>query len=115
MTMEHRGERLWGAGRPREGAAGGGGGAIGVGWMSREGFARLAALCDDPRSFNLPYEDWRQLAEAAISGMRAQGLEVVRVELDPERFLAWCRARDLRPDGRARSAYAREAVRGGDA
>lgn len=56
------------------------------------------------------YEGWVISAEQLQREVARSGVEVVRVRLTPDAFLAWCAARDLLANGAARARYANEAV-----
>lgn len=53
------------------------------------------------------YNQWLKLATQQIAEIkRTVGIDMIKVEADPEQFAAWCKVNSCAPDGRSRSAYA---------
>lgn len=78
----------------------------GIGWYTRENYPQCLALFDDANSLPATFDDWLAKAEKAEADLRRQGLRVVRVDIDPQTFPAWCKANGFsRLDTRARAQY----------
>lgn len=52
------------------------------------------------------YERWLASFDAQVRQAKMQGLTVVKVKADIDDFLAFCRERNIAPDGSARRSYA---------
>ena len=72
-------------------------------WLTRANYDRAVALSEDvlPAS----YELWRARIDAVLAGLPA-GVDVVRIEADPDEVAAWCRAHGHRLTAQGRSAFA---------
>lgn len=62
--------------------------------------------CADPENFEDGYVPWVARAQHAIDTFAKRGLRTVKVHPDLDKFLRWCEAHSLRPDGSARAKYA---------
>ena len=72
-------------------------------WLREADWSRWGALSEDlPDS----YEQWRSAAEEAIANSKAQPWQVRRIEIDPEDYVAWCRARGRLHNAASRALYA---------
>src|SRR5262245_34324553 len=72
-------------------------------WLRESDWPRWRALCED-----LPdgYEEWQSAAELAIAGSRAQPWQIRKVEIEPQEYAAWCRARGRLHNAASRALYA---------
>lgn len=80
-------------------------------WYSPEEWERLNAAVPDPERLEDSYEEWEAMASASFAEIKEAGLDLVRVPVEAEEFLAWCSDNDLRPDSGARSRFAAERLR----
>lgn len=80
----------------------------GIAWYRAKDYARLRALFKDGGKLSETYEDWLKAAQQLYDKLAAQGQRVVKAEIDPDTFLAWCRTRHIEPDAKARMAYGNE-------
>jgi hypothetical protein len=71
-------------------------------------------LVADRHALAADFATWRVSAEHNETTARSVGLEVVRVLIQPDVFLAWCAERDLEPNATARTQYAEEVARTSD-
>lgn len=81
---------------------------IGLAWYRREDYPAIRAIMADPHSLAASYDLWLQAAENNETVARQAGLRTVRVVIEPEPFLQWCRDKGLAPDAAARRDYAAE-------
>lgn len=81
---------------------------VGVPWYGKGDYARLRASFADGARLHETYAEWSVAARATEAHLVAQGHRVVRVEIEPEDFTAWCSARSVAPDAEARLRYANE-------
>lgn len=80
--------------------------AAGIIWYkSKEDFLKARAIFTD--AFLLPdtYEEFLIKATELIAKLEASGMPVVKAELDPHTFPAWCKARNLNVDTHGREAF----------
>ncbi len=79
---------------------------VGIPWYRREEFQELRALFADGHKLHETFDEWLVSAERLEAHLRRSGQPVVRAELRPAAFVAWCGQRGLRLDAHARSEYA---------
>lgn len=84
---------------------------IGVAWYRRDQWQRLLEIAEDADELSETYESWLSEAEKAIRLMAAENVFLEKVDVDVEEILAWCNARDLPVDSKARSNYVVEKMR----
>jgi hypothetical protein len=82
--------------------------AVGIPWYRREDFAELRALFTDGHKLHATYEGWLAAAEEGERRIKADGTLTVRANLRPEEFAAWCNAKGIPLDSKARMEYANE-------
>jgi len=81
--------------------------ATGIVWYTRETYAQCLALFDDAGELPETFEEWLAIAERTERDCQRQGLRVIRADLDPETFLAWCVGHShVKADGKARCDFA---------
>lgn len=80
----------------------------GIPWYARESYDDIRRAMADAGSLPEDYAYWLSSAESVETAVASAGVRVVRVPLDLAAFLAWCEARAVPPDGKARSSYATE-------
>jgi len=80
--------------------------AVGIGWYRPETYAKCLAIFEDRADLPATYSEWLMLAERTEKQVTQQGLTVVRVDIDPDTFPAWCKANGFTRIGKeARMAY----------
>ena len=77
-------------------------------WISREDYARFLQICFDRSELPATHEKWLYTTTKNIKRFERSGTEVMRVPLDLDIFIAWCRAKGLNIDSHARTEYANE-------
>lgn len=80
----------------------------GIPWYSREDYDDIRRAMADADALPDSFAYWLSSAESVETAVASAGVTVVRVPLDLPGFLAWCEAKKVSPDGRARSSYASE-------
>jgi hypothetical protein len=83
----------------------------GVAWYRAEQWQRLRVGAADVENLEENHEAWLQTAERLLRKGIPSDLTVEKVDVDIEELLAWCNARDLPVDGKARSRYVSEKLR----
>lgn len=84
--------------------------ATGLAWYRRENYDELRRISSDGATWAKTYDEWLKAAESIFNKFRAEGYTVYKVDIDPKAFPAWCAARGLNVDSRARIRFANEAV-----
>lgn len=79
-------------------------------WYRAGDYAALRASLADGSKLPERYETWLFSTEQVEREVQRSGVEVVRVTIEPDAFLAWCARAGLSRDGAARSRYAAEII-----
>ncbi len=75
---------------------------LGIPWFRREDWPALRA--PDRDDLHAKWDDWQRAAVGLEYKLKQSGKRVVRAEIRPEPFAAWCRG----PDSAARTRWANE-------
>lgn len=73
-------------------------------WPSEMDYPRFVEVSTD--SPLASYAEFVARAQPMVDAMRAEGLQVIIVQPDPDRMAAWCRSNFGKVDTHARAAYA---------
>ena len=84
--------------------------AVGIAWYRRDQWPRLLEISTDRSDLEDSYDNWLVHVTEAFETMRNEGLDPVKVDIDTEELLAWCRSRNLPVNARARAGYVTEKV-----
>ncbi len=85
---------------------------VGIAWYRSELYDRIRDVMADGISFPKTHASWRQKAARMERELRRQGMEPVRVDIDPDRFASWCAAHGVSPDSESRDRFVRESLAG---
>ena len=77
-------------------------------WYRREDYPRVLTIMEDAHLLPPTWEKWRYSADKVARQAQKSGVVVEKVYLHLDDFLAWCRARGLNVDAKARTAFANE-------
>ncbi|MGW5840129.1 hypothetical protein ACWFZ6_19195 [Methylorubrum extorquens] len=77
-------------------------------WYRAEDYTALRTVLADGGKLPERYETWLLATEQVEREVQRSGVEVVRVTIEPDAFLAWCERAVLASDGAARSRFAAE-------
>ncbi|MGE3923383.1 MAG: hypothetical protein AB7G13_10670 [Lautropia sp.] len=83
---------------------------VGIAWYRMDRYARAIEAFSDGIAFPKTHAAWRQKAVRMERELKRQGSVPVRIEIDPDAFVAWCAARGLAPDSVARNRFIAETV-----
>ena len=84
---------------------------VGIGWYSEDQWTMLKLLADDPDNLDATYQGWKAGAQKAFEQMQKEpGIEAVKVPVDVDALLQWCRERGKPLNGASRSEYVLEIV-----
>jgi hypothetical protein len=84
--------------------------AVGIAWYARQDYRRIVEIMDDADQLPGTFDQWLKRAEATEREMKRAGHTVARTMIKPDEFAAWCRAKGLSLDGKARSQWSSEFV-----
>jgi hypothetical protein len=84
---------------------------IGLAWYSRETWEKLRAIADDGEKLDNSFEEWERGALQAIRELASVGRRVLKVPIDVEAYVAWCRERRCRLDSASRAEYVTERLK----
>jgi hypothetical protein len=65
---------------------------------------------DDREEWEETHAEWQAESELMAIRLRRAGLEIVWVDLEPDSFAEWCRARGIANNGESRSRFAAEFI-----
>ena len=85
-------------------------GVTGIGWYRREDYGRLKAMFVNGHTLPATYDSWFKSAQGTYVKLAREGRIVVKVEIDPDRFPEWRRARGMEMEAKARAAYGSESA-----
>ncbi|MGQ0502051.1 MAG: hypothetical protein ACT4P0_05485 [Panacagrimonas sp.] len=77
-------------------------------WYTREHYEEIRRTMADGAAMFRDYRRWLAAAKDNVARVEAQGYRVLKVVIEPEAFLAWCRRQGKRPDLDARLGFASE-------
>lgn len=78
----------------------------GLVWFRLADYETARAIMVDGHVLPKTYTEWRLKAEQAEKNAQRQGFITVRAYIEPDQFPAWCSARGLDVDAKARQLFA---------
>jgi hypothetical protein len=81
---------------------------IGMVWYRNEDWEELRALFTDTERLHVTYDAWKEAAERGERRLIQQGHRVIRAEIHPREFAAWCAEKRVEANAVARNAFANE-------
>jgi hypothetical protein len=84
---------------------------IGLAWYSREDWERLRAIADDREQLDDSFEEWERGALQAIRDLASVGRQVLKMPIDVEAYVTWCRERGCRLDSASRAEFVSELLK----
>jgi hypothetical protein len=75
-------------------------------WFRREDYQRIRQIMDDSDKFPADFDAWEQRAKGQVKEAKRHGLIITPVPLDPDDFLAFCKAEKMSPNSEARAKFA---------
>ncbi|MDH4188419.1 MAG: hypothetical protein OEV08_15630 [Nitrospira sp.] len=81
---------------------------LGVGWYRPEQWALLLAHSADCDELEASHAEWLASAEPTLDRIRAIGQNPIKIDIDVEEMIAWCSAKGMPLDGKARSQFIAE-------
>jgi hypothetical protein len=83
---------------------------VGAYWINEEDYPALLKLFDDGHIMPRTWKEWLKIAEEMERGLKAYGHVVMRVNIDPNIFPAWCAAHGTSPSREGRKKFLAAAV-----
>ena len=80
--------------------------AAAIAWYRPEQWQLLCEFSVDPEELEATHAEWLAAAEKAASQLEELGVLVVKVDVDVEELMSWCREEGLKLDGNARASFA---------
>jgi hypothetical protein len=74
--------------------------------LAEDTYPRSLEVIADRERFTDSYGDRRRIAQRRFDDFRARGFDPVKVPVDPDEMLAWCRAKGRAVDSNGRAAFA---------
>jgi len=78
---------------------------IGIPWYKKEHYPRILAIFTDGHNLPDTFDDWLKKAQDIADRIESRGSTVIKVDIDPETFPAWCMSRGLNIDSNARNYF----------
>ena len=75
-------------------------------WFRREDYGRIREIMEDSDRLPPSFDEWELLAKSRVAKAKRDGIILKPVMLDPDTFVAFCKARKMRPNGEARAKFA---------
>jgi hypothetical protein len=75
-------------------------------WFRREDYERIREIMEDSDRLPPNFDEWELLAKSRVAKAKRDGIILKPVMLDPDTFVAFCKARKIRPNGEARAKFA---------
>src|SRR6188474_2373939 len=75
-------------------------------WFRREDYERIREVMEDSDRLPPSFDEWELLAKSRVAKAKRDGITLKPVMLDPDTFVAFCKARKIRPNGEARAKFA---------
>jgi hypothetical protein len=86
---------------------------VGIAWYRREQWNRLREISSDRDDLEETYDEWVGDAVKALENLHAAGIDPVKVPVDTEELVEWCRGKERPVNGQSRSSFVAEKVQQG--
>lgn len=80
-------------------------------WYQREEWEKLKTSATDPEILDDTYEEWISKANSAISQIRVNGNVVVKISINIDEWVSWCKENNYEFNASARSEFAVDKLR----
>ena len=76
-------------------------------WYKDEAtYLRFREIFENDAQLSLPYSQWVAVVNKQIDEIAKRGIILVKIEADPNEFVAWCNINAYPPNQRARTVFA---------
>ena len=86
---------------------------FGVGFYRKEQWPLLLETAEDRNELEDTYEEWELNLKKSVKNMHALGMKPLRVEIDINELLQWCKSRNLKNAGENRAEFITDMLRQG--
>lgn len=86
----------------------------GLAWYRRQDYPRILQIMADAELLPPTFDKWQGKAEKLEREIARKGGKPVRVQIDPDKFVAWCTAHGHDVDAAGRRAFAADPTNWGD-
>jgi hypothetical protein len=83
---------------------------VGFAWYRREEWQRLREMSSDRERLEEDFEEWLRCASRAFEDAKRAGISVMKVDVNVEELLNWCRQSKLAIDASARAGFVAQKV-----
>ena len=84
---------------------------IGIVWYGNEAaYGRALELFTDSQNMPATFENWKTIVKRELKEIERAGNVALRVDFDPEAFIAFIRSRGFQANSQAREAFAEHVV-----
>ena len=84
---------------------------VGVGWYTEIQWDKLQAVAVDPKILEESYEEWVDVFIKGCSLLEKAGIRTVKIAIDVDELVGWCKHKGLAVDADARSRFVTEKLR----
>lgn len=75
-------------------------------WYKDEAaYLRMKEFCVDKEHFGPSYKEWCLKVQKKIDDLAKSGTILIKADIEPDAFIAWCAKTSNIPDGKARSLF----------
>ncbi len=78
---------------------------LGVGWYKENQWALLLKHSVDRENLEPTYAEWLEGISEGIENLSKSGLQVVKIPIDVEEMIKWCKESEYPFDGESRATY----------
>ena len=78
---------------------------LGVGWYRPEQWTLLLSVSVDRDELESTHAEWLSSAESSLKTIREAGYNPVKIDIDVEEMIAWCKKNGVPVDGNARAHF----------
>jgi hypothetical protein len=79
--------------------------AVGVAWYKPEEWETLRNVSTDKDKLEETHAEWLKEAERVVKGLRQQGLQIIKIDVEVADLLLWCESQEIPLNAEARAKY----------
>ena len=83
---------------------------VGIVWYQKDTYAEVRGVMEDAHVLPREYDSWLRAARSVIRLEHSRGSDIVKAAIEPDAFIAWCRATGQRADVQARTRHVNLAI-----
>ena len=80
----------------------------GIAWFLRDQWTELKSVVSDPEELEATYDEWETVIRDSVPDLIDRGVSLVKVPVDVNDLVSWCRKRRKSIDADARAQYVAE-------